>query len=174
MPYLQIDPNDLPYLLPADAYAYLVRTLDRCLPSPPDASDETATLHKHAIIAQISVLRPNDSVEAELAAGFIVANEQFRDASAVSYPDPQTRKHKTETSARRTAARPGMAQAPALISRCLIPEWDRARPVTPGFVRLGVRSLCQSSGSGTGRIRPLGRSVMEDRNQKDRSVDLQI
>lgn len=59
MPYLEIDPNDLLYHLPADAYLVL-------------------TLNRH-LIAQISALPPNDSVEAALAAGFVIANEQAGD-----------------------------------------------------------------------------------------------
>ena len=71
MTALRIDPTDLPYRLPADAYAYLVRTLD--LPPPPDPSAETAALRKQSIIARISALRPNDAIEASLAADHIVA-----------------------------------------------------------------------------------------------------
>ena len=80
MTHLRIDPTDLPYRLPADAYAYLVRTLADALPPPPDPSAETAALRKQSIIARISALRPNDAIEAELAADHIVASEQSRDA----------------------------------------------------------------------------------------------
>ena len=80
MTVLRIDPTDLPYRLPADAYAYLVRTLADALPPPPDPSAETAALRKQSIIARISALRPNDAIEAELAADHIVASEQSRDA----------------------------------------------------------------------------------------------
>ena len=65
MTALRIDPTDLPYRLPADAYAYLVRTLADALPPPPDPSAETAALRKQSIIARISALRPNDAIEAE-------------------------------------------------------------------------------------------------------------
>ena len=75
-----ITPDDLPYRLPAESYAYLVRTLARGLPPLPDNSPETAALRKQSIIARISALRPNDMIEAELAADLIVATEQSRDA----------------------------------------------------------------------------------------------
>ena len=75
-----ITPDDLPYRLPAESYAYLVRTLARGLPPLPDDSPETAALRKQSIIARISALRPNDMIEAELAADLIVATEQSRDA----------------------------------------------------------------------------------------------
>ena len=73
-------PSDLPYRLPAEAYAYLVRALDCTLPPPPDESDETKTLRKQSIVARISTLRPNDAIEAGLAADHIIAAEQSRDA----------------------------------------------------------------------------------------------
>ena len=75
-----IDPDDLPYRLPADAYAYLVRALSGTLPPLPDPSDQTKHLRQQSIISQISSLHPNDSVEAGLAADHIIATEQARDA----------------------------------------------------------------------------------------------
>ena len=47
---------------------------------PPDESDETKTLRKQSIVARISTLRPNDAIEAGLAADHIIAAEQSRDA----------------------------------------------------------------------------------------------
>lgn len=76
-----ITPDDLPYRLPAEAYAHIMRTLNTALPPPPDDSEETKRLRKQFIIAQISALRPNDSIEAGLAADHILATEQCRDAS---------------------------------------------------------------------------------------------
>ena len=73
-------PSDLPYRLPAEAYAYLVRDLARALPPPPDPSEETKTLRKQSLIARISALRPNDAIEASLAADHIIATEQSRES----------------------------------------------------------------------------------------------
>ena len=77
---LDILPSDLPYRLPADAYAHLMRSLAWALPPLPDDSEETKLLRKHSIIALISALRPNDTIEAGLAADHIIASEQSRDA----------------------------------------------------------------------------------------------
>ena len=74
-------PSDLPYRLPAEAYAYLLRDLARALPPPPDPSEETKTLRKQSLIAQISALCPNDAIEAGLAADHIIATEQSRESN---------------------------------------------------------------------------------------------
>ena len=77
-------PSDLPYRLPAEAYAYLLRDLARALPPPPDPSEETKTLRKQSLIAQISALCPNDAIEAGLAADHIIATEQSANPTAGS------------------------------------------------------------------------------------------
>jgi len=73
---------DHPHLadrLPADAYWQLIRTLRLTLPPPPTDSPEDFTRRDHAAIARIAALAPANAAEAELAAQFVAASEQWKD-----------------------------------------------------------------------------------------------
>ena len=73
---------DRPHLadrLPADAYYHLVRTLRLTLPPPPTDSPDDLARRDHAAIAAIAALAPTNAAEAELAAQFVAASEQWKD-----------------------------------------------------------------------------------------------
>jgi len=73
---------DHPHLadrLPADAYWQLIRTLRLTLPPPPTDSPDDLARRDHAVIARIAALAPADAAEAELAAQFVAASEQWKD-----------------------------------------------------------------------------------------------
>jgi hypothetical protein len=65
--------------LPADAYYHLIRTL--CLTLPPPLTDNPDDLARrnHAAIARIAALVPANAAEADLAAMFVAASEQWKD-----------------------------------------------------------------------------------------------
>src|SRR5260370_20444763 len=65
--------------LPADAYYHLVRTL--CLTLPPPLTDNADDLARrnHAAITRIAALIPANPAEADLAALFVAASEQWKD-----------------------------------------------------------------------------------------------
>ncbi len=70
--------------LPADAYYHLIRTLRLTLPPPPakaGATDDPEALLRrdHAAIARIAALVPANAAEADLAAQFVAASEQWKD-----------------------------------------------------------------------------------------------
>ena len=65
--------------LPAEAYAHLIRTLRVALPAPPGGSPEDFTRRDHAAIARIAALVPANAAEADLAAQFVAASEQWKD-----------------------------------------------------------------------------------------------
>ena len=73
-----IDTDALAYSLPAEAYHHLLHNLRRTLPPPPESPIDRQN-RDHAIIAQISALRPNDSAEAIFAAQIVAAGEQWND-----------------------------------------------------------------------------------------------
>ena len=73
-----IDTDALAYSLPAEAYHHLLHNLRRTLPPPPESPIGRQN-RDHAIIAQISALRPNDSAEAIFAAQIVAAGEQWND-----------------------------------------------------------------------------------------------
>ena len=72
-------PIPLDYQLPADAYYHLVRTLRLTLPPPPTDSADDLRKRDHAAIARITALAPGNSVEADVAAQFVAASEQWKD-----------------------------------------------------------------------------------------------
>src|SRR5260370_32715367 len=67
--------------LPADAYYHLIRTLCLTLPPPPGAKPGPDALaqRNHAAIAGIAALVPANAAEANLAAQFVAATEQWKD-----------------------------------------------------------------------------------------------
>ncbi len=65
--------------LPADAYWHLVRTLRLTLPPPPDESPEALSRRDHAAILRIAALAPANAAEADVAAQFVAASEQWKD-----------------------------------------------------------------------------------------------
>src|SRR5713226_9018966 len=72
-------PDNLALQLPADAYYHLVRTL--CLTLPPPLTDSAGDLARrnHAAITRIAALVPANAAEADLAALFVAASEQWKD-----------------------------------------------------------------------------------------------
>lgn len=64
--------------LPADAYRQLIRTLSLTLLAPPGESREDRRRRDNAAIASITALAPANAAEADLAAQFIVASEQWK------------------------------------------------------------------------------------------------
>ena len=73
---------DHPHLadrLPADAYYQLIRMLRLTLPPPPTDSPDDLARRDHAAIARIAALAPTNAAEAELAAQFVAASEQWKD-----------------------------------------------------------------------------------------------
>src|SRR2546423_11096933 len=78
---LDTAPHDLgrDYQIPADAYSHLIRALRLTLPPPPGDSPADFTRRDHAAIAGIAALAPASAVEAEMAAQFVAASEQWKD-----------------------------------------------------------------------------------------------
>ena len=65
--------------IPANAYWHLVHTLRLSLPPPPGDSEQDLLCRDHAAIARIAALAPASAAEAELAAQFVAASEQWKD-----------------------------------------------------------------------------------------------
>src|SRR5260370_39454151 len=72
-------PDHLALKLPADAYYHLVRTLCLTLPPPPSDSPGALAQRNHAAITRIAALIPANPAEADLAALFVAASEQWKD-----------------------------------------------------------------------------------------------
>ncbi len=75
-------PNPAPALacqLPADAYWHLVHTLRLTLPPPPGDNPEDLARRDRAAIARIAALCPANAAEADVAAQFVAASEQWKD-----------------------------------------------------------------------------------------------
>ena len=72
-------PHHLHNQLPADAYYQLIRTLCLTLPPPLTDSPDDLTRRNHAAIARIAALVPANAAEADLAAMFVAASEQWKD-----------------------------------------------------------------------------------------------
>ena len=72
-------PIPLDYQLPAEAYYHLVRALRLTLPPPAGDSAEALLQRDHAAIARIAALAPGNSAEADFAAHFVAASEQWKD-----------------------------------------------------------------------------------------------
>ena len=70
---------DLHDRLAADAYYHLVRTLCLALPPPPTDSPDALAQRNHAAIAGVAALCPANAAEANLAAQFVAATEQWKD-----------------------------------------------------------------------------------------------
>jgi hypothetical protein len=70
---------DLALQLPADAYYHLVRTLRLTLPPPPADTPEDLARRDHAAIARIAALAPANAAEADVAAQYVAASEQWKD-----------------------------------------------------------------------------------------------
>jgi hypothetical protein len=58
---------------------HLVRTLRLTLPPPPADSEEDLTQRDHSAVARIASLGPANEAEADLAAAFVAASEQWKD-----------------------------------------------------------------------------------------------
>jgi hypothetical protein len=72
-------PIPLDYQLPADAYWHLIRSLHLILPPPPTDSPEDLLRRDHAAMARIAAFAPGDSTEADVAAEYVAASEQWKD-----------------------------------------------------------------------------------------------
>jgi hypothetical protein len=72
-------PIPLDYQLPADAYWHLIRFLHLILPPPPTDSPEDLLRRDHAAMARIAAFAPGDSTEADVAAEYVAASEQWKD-----------------------------------------------------------------------------------------------
>src|SRR5260370_27122421 len=72
-------PDHLALKLPADAYYHLVRTLCLTLPPPPSDGPDALAQRNHAAITRIAALIPANPAEADLAAQFVAASEQWKD-----------------------------------------------------------------------------------------------
>jgi hypothetical protein len=79
--FATVAPDHLHDPLPADAYYQLVRTLCLTLPPPPGVKPGPDDLARrdHAAIARIAALAPANAAEADLAAQFVAASEQWKD-----------------------------------------------------------------------------------------------
>src|SRR5260370_40306663 len=73
-----LDPG-VAYQLPADAYYHLVRTLCLTLPPPLTDSPDDLARRNHAAVARIAALVPANAAEADLAALYVAASEQWKD-----------------------------------------------------------------------------------------------
>jgi hypothetical protein len=71
------DPADLIPQLPANAFYHLVRTLRLTL--PPTDRPEDLSVRDQSAIARIAALAPASAAEADLAALFVAASEQWKD-----------------------------------------------------------------------------------------------
>src|SRR5438477_4464562 len=65
--------------LPADAYYHLIRTLCLTLPPPLTDSPDDLAQRNHAAMARVAALVPANATEADLAAMFVAASEQWKD-----------------------------------------------------------------------------------------------
>lgn len=74
-----IPPDHLAARLTADAYHHLIRTLCLALPPPLTGNPEDFARRDHAAIARIAALAPGNAAEADLAAQFVVASEEWMD-----------------------------------------------------------------------------------------------
>jgi len=72
-------PTPLALQLPADAYWQLVHTLRLTLPPPPTEGAEDLARRDHAAMARVAALAPANAAEADLAAQFVAASEQWKD-----------------------------------------------------------------------------------------------
>src|SRR5712692_6966423 len=72
-------PDHLHDRLPADAYYHLIRTLCLTLPPPLTDSADDLARRNHAAITRIAALVPANAAEADLAALFVAASEQWKD-----------------------------------------------------------------------------------------------
>ena len=82
---LHIPASELAYQLPADAMYHLNYTLSLTLPPLPDDTPETLARRNNAIIARISGLRPTDAPQAEYAAQFVSASENWKHCQRLSH-----------------------------------------------------------------------------------------
>ncbi len=73
------NPTNLADQLPAQVYYHLIHTLCNSLPSPLTDSPEDLARRNHAAIARIAALAPANAVEAEAAAQYVAASEQWKE-----------------------------------------------------------------------------------------------
>src|SRR5271163_2842320 len=65
--------------LPADTYYYLIHSLCLTLPSPPTHSPEDLARRNDSAIARIAALCPANAAEADIAALYVAASEQWKE-----------------------------------------------------------------------------------------------
>ncbi len=80
--------TDFASQLPADAYSQLIRTLRLALPPPLSDSPDDLARRDHAAIARIAALTPANAAEADLAALYVAASEQWKECLCLAHqPD---------------------------------------------------------------------------------------
>ena len=84
-------PIPLDYRLPGEAYYHLIRMLRLALPPPPTDSAEALLRRDHAAIARIAGLCPADAAEADVAAQFVAAAEQWKECLRLAQEPETTR-----------------------------------------------------------------------------------
>jgi hypothetical protein len=73
------DQPDLGLRLLSDGYYHLIRTLQLTLPPPPTDNPEELLRRDRGAIARIAALAPANAAEADVAAQFVAASEQWKD-----------------------------------------------------------------------------------------------
>ena len=73
------NPTNLADQLPAQVYYHLIHTLCLSLPPPLTDSPEDLARRNHAAIARIAALAPANAAEAEVAALYVAASEQWKE-----------------------------------------------------------------------------------------------
>ncbi len=73
------NPTDLAGKLMADVYHDLIHKLRRALPSPLTDSPEDLARRDRAAIAKIAALHPANAAEADIAALYVGASEQWKE-----------------------------------------------------------------------------------------------
>ncbi len=75
--------------LPANVYHYLIRTLCLTLPPPPTDSPEDLACRNDFAIARIAALSPANAAEADQAALYVAASEQWKECLRIAH-EPDT------------------------------------------------------------------------------------
>ncbi len=82
-------PTNLADQLPADVYHYLIHTLCLSLPPPLTDSPEDLARRNHFAIARIAALQPANATEADQAALYVAASEQWKEYLRIAH-EPDT------------------------------------------------------------------------------------
>ena len=110
--------------LPVDAYYHLVRTLRLTLPPSLTDRAEDVARRDHAALARVAALAPADAAEADLAAQFVAASEQWKDCLRLAQASDTTREWAAKCRAQALAM---MRQANAALRLLLRVQAARAK-----------------------------------------------